>query len=197
MAKIKMISTNKMDKVINKLGDYVGSTNTITFDIGEDEPVEIVVTKVLPFDKFAQLVTDIVDQCFEIRGNHKVYYACKKEFVFKTAVIEAYTNIKTDINQAKLYHMINCKKLYEEIVSNIDVAQWDNLIDSVDDQIEFEKKTLITHYEEQFEKAIKEFEVVTNSLKSFNDIDTDGLNEVLSKLNGLSPNNIVEILKKD
>ena len=57
MAKIKMISTNKMDKVINKLGDYVGDTNTITFDIGEDEPVEIVVTKVLPFDKFAQLNT--------------------------------------------------------------------------------------------------------------------------------------------
>lgn len=197
MAKIKMVSTNKMDKVINKLGDYVGSTNTITFDIGEDQPVEIVVTKVLPFDKFAQLVTDIVDQCFEVRGNNKVYYACKKEFVFKTAVIEAYTNIKTDINQEKLYHLVNCKQLYEEIVSNIDTAQWDNLIDSVCEQIEFENRALITNYEKQFEKAIKEFEVVTNSLKSFNDIDFNNLNEVISKLDGLSPNKIAEILKPE
>lgn len=200
MAKVKMISTNKMDKVVKTLGNMIEETTIVPFEIGEDEEkeqIEVVVIKALPFDKFAQLVTDIVYQCFQQEGDNRVYYACKKQFVFKASVIQAYTNIKTDINTAKLYHLVNCEPLYREIVSHIDNNQFANLMQSVEEQIEFEKKTLITNYEEKFNKAIEEFNVVTKKLSFVKDVDMEQLTKVMSKIEQLSPNEIVEVLKKD
>lgn len=191
----KKVSVNKMDRIVSYMSKDEPPTATVTFSTDNGE-VEVVVKHMISFDDFNQCVYDIVSQCFQEENGQQVFYAAKKEFAYHVGILTHYTNIKTSINQAKLYQLVY-SDVYEEIVEEISPVQLGHLYTAVVEQLEFEKNALCKQYEKVFNEKITQFDKVLSALSGLSDIDPTAIQEIVEKLKSINEKDIINTLKPE
>lgn len=138
MAKTKgaKVSVNQFDKICEVLNDKTTITHTFYAPNGGEVLVEI--TKTLSLSEFTQFVTDVKNNCFDDNGN---YHATLKEFMIKVCTLRYFTNISLPANWSNLWDALYNTSVVEDVLAHINPIQYAEILNAVDEQIEFEKLT--------------------------------------------------------
>lgn len=121
----KMISVAKMDEIMDER-----FPNFVSVDYyGE----ELRIRRVIEFDTFTEIVQSVVRACF--RENDGAYMPENKDYAIRLCVIDAYSNVRLPDNKDKRYKMTYCSDLFDTIVSEISVSQYEAMIDAIEEGI--------------------------------------------------------------
>lgn len=149
MSKNEKISANKITAFT---AQQMKDPATLIFKIG-DEEITVIVKRYIPYESFAYAVESVSSMCFMPDGSYCSY---AKNLAKCVAILDAYTNIKTDIALEKLYSLIENTDIMDEIVTNIpNIHKFD---DAVDEAIEYKKQQAITKKDGALLSAVAEKE---------------------------------------
>ncbi len=123
--KIKKVSISQIDKVMKEV--YVPTTTV------EWNGIEIIVKKSLPLDSMLKFVYDTVKTCTEQADGG--YMPELKDFAIRLNVVEMYSNVKLPDNVNHKYFILINSGIVESILENININQYYQLIDAIDEKL--------------------------------------------------------------
>lgn len=118
MAKIKKISVNAFEKVMNE----TYNTPTESFDWNG---IEVTVKKTLSLKEMLEFVDGVVKSCFTEDTN--TYMPEIRNFATNVCVLEKYANLTMPRSVAKQYELIYQTNIVDEILAYINQKQFDEI----------------------------------------------------------------------
>lgn len=171
--KEKKISINKLESVMYP--------TTVTIPLGDEEGTEVTVRKVLPFKEMLQFVEDVVSACID--GETGRYIPEAKDLCICNGLLTRYANCNLPENIEKQYDLMYGTDLVRRIREVIDVNQYFEIMDAIDERISHElrlsESTLASQVAELLDK-INDF--VDQSNNMFGDISGEDMAQVAKNL---------------
>lgn len=112
MSKNEKISANKITALT---AQGTKDPANLIFKVGEEE-ITVVVKRCISYEDFAYAVESASSMCFMPDGSYCSY---AKNLAKCVAILNAYTNIKTDIALEKLYSLIENTDIMDQIATHI------------------------------------------------------------------------------
>lgn len=183
---------NKGNKIsINVLKEIIKaekSTDTIiNYKLG-DIPVEIIVKNSMNKDDKVRFVRDVLNGCF-VDDTYAPYY---RNELFKIAVLEYFTNIKTDTGGTILFDLINNTNLYNCVIDELPADTICNLTVLVDDMIEWRKEEILSMQKKKLNAATEDME---KALEQMNEL-IEALNAMTKSFEGVDPKEALKVYQK-
>lgn len=126
--KTTYISINKLESTMQN--------NIITVPMDGRPEIEITIRRVLPLQEVFQFVEDVVSSCFDMDAGR--YIPEIKAFVIRSSVLSRYANFTLPKDPEKQYELIYNTNAFENVMEYINRAQYDEIIDAIDERIAHE-----------------------------------------------------------
>lgn len=142
--------------------------------------IEIKVKDSLSMEEYIYLINNTVSACFDVENG--VYYPEAKEYAFRMAVVEAYTNLVLPDDVEAYYKYV--EYIWNDIKGAIDKEQLRNLDNAVNKSVEFKKEEMIAYRQREIAVLMNKFAEFGGALENaFSDVNMDKLNEAIEVLN--------------
>ncbi|MEF9983689.1 MAG: hypothetical protein RR806_03125 [Oscillospiraceae bacterium] len=183
---------NKVDKIsVNTLKEIIkaekSDENTINYKVGDNQ-VNIMVKNCIDKDDKVRFVRDVSNGCFA-DDEYVPYY---REELFKIAVLEYFTNIKTDTADTMLFDLVNNTNIYNQVVNEIPADTIDDLAILVDDVIEWYKQEILAVQKQKLDAATED---MAKALEQMGEL-IDALNAMTKSFEGVDPKEILKVYSK-
>ena len=173
------ISFNQIDKIIEK--NVKDSVYVYSYDINENESVNIEIKRTLTADEQVSFVESVVAALFTNGKYSPSIYG----LIFGKALFAYYTNIKTDeIKNDRLIGLIYNTDIIKVVKDNINTTQYLDMIEAIDKQIDYTINFIMYTQKTRLDEAIDniniEQENITRQMNSITDTFkkfSDGLDE--------------------
>ena len=143
--------------------------------------LDIAVKKVLSLDEMNDFYHYVVLIC--CGEDTESFKPQLREVAIRLITVALYTNITMpkDINEA--YDILYAPGLFEAIIEHIDGAQYCDIIDSIDDGIEYLANSNIEGIKKDLIQQVASFEDLESKLSDmFSDIDADSIKKMITTL---------------
>ena len=170
--KIKKISINELERCVltepnERYIDWKGN--------------QILVKNHLSLTEMANFVDNVVKSCFSDDGE---YYPEIRDFAFKAALLEFYSNFALPQNPEKRYELVILCDASDLIYKEINRQQLDSIIYSIDEKIEYIKRSNIEAVNKQISEVFTIVDTLQNQFESlFNGINNNDLTQIAQSLN--------------
>lgn len=124
--KVKKISINALEKCIERKPEIVNI---------EWNGLDITIKTRLSFEEMMAFVDGVAESCFA--ADTKAFIPVAKDFVIGCLVIEMYSNLTLPQNVNKKYEIISGCDVVDVILENVDKAQFDNIVKSINEKIRY------------------------------------------------------------
>lgn len=124
--KVKKISINALEKCIERKPETVNI---------EWNGLDITIKTRLSFEEMMAFVDGVAESCFA--ADTKAFIPVAKDFVIGCLVIEMYSNLTLPQNVNKKYEIVSGCDVVDVILENVDKAQFDNIIKSINEKIRY------------------------------------------------------------
>ena len=156
--KVKRLSVNTMDKLIEHLKKTKETTKPLTYEVGT-EKITINVKYQLSFEEMKSLINVVVDNSFV----DNKYNECNKMFVLFKAILAYYTNLKFDYsNEDKSVEMLFNTSLFCDITNKINFKQYEYIIECINNEINYIRQSNLHHLQEKYQKLEIELKTKIN-----------------------------------
>jgi len=196
------ISFNQIDKIIEK--NVKDSVYVYSYDINENESVNIEIKKTLSADEQVSFVESVVSALFTNGKHMPSLYS----LVFGKALFAYYTNIKTDdIKNDRLMGLIYNTDIIKVIKDNINTTQYLDIVEAIDKQAEYTINFVMYTQKTRLDEAIDNINIeqenitrqmnsITETFKKFSDgLDEYGkeqLTQDIHKISAMDERKVVE-----
>lgn len=179
MAKTK-ISTNEV-KAIAKFNQH--DDTVIKLPMSEDKMVEVTIRHSLPYDEYANFISDVINGMFDSDGEYIPY---ARQASYHVNLIKYFTNIKVE-NVKAVYDLINNTNIIELIVDTVSDEIGYEMYEDIIEGVQYRKQK-IYHASKWNDLA----DTLNNALDSFmSDIEKNK-----DKFADINTNRIVELADK-
>lgn len=169
--KIKKVSINAFEKAVNS---HYEPTRSIEWN-----GITVVVKYNLTLREMMSFVDKVVKNCF--KESDGSFMPEIKNFAERSCIYEYYTNITLPSNIEKQYDLLYHQSLLDQIMSNIDLAQFNSMMRAIDDKVKHTAQANIDNITRQVNELMGSLE---NTQKEFGDIFSDiDKNSVLGVIN--------------
>lgn len=171
--KIKRISINALENVYKN--DFDRTESTL-----EWHGLEISVKRRLSLTEVLEFVNSVASTSFTENGT---YVPAVTEFAVKSNVILMYTNLSLPDNLENRYQLIYGTDIISHILTLIDSAQYHEILDAADKQIEFLCDSNVDAIQYQLSELMSNFEKLQSGMvEVFAGIDSDEVNKFANAL---------------
>lgn len=146
--------------------------------------------KKLTFKQFNEFVGYVVNECFaqDEDGNDIGYYPEFKELSISEMVAKFYFDFTPteDLEKDYEYYLDMMEKFTNEDLSKegFEIIQYYNIIDAIEEKIEFRKAKIISNSKSEFSEIASRFNIILDTINSkLKDIDPKKLEKFIGKLN--------------
>ena len=172
MSENKMISISFMDKVIKEVEDIVNVDY-----YGEN----LVVKKFLSFSDMVKFVNEVVAGCFD--DDTGMYLPEAKTFLAQLNTVLYYSNVRLPEDVKHRYDILTKTDIVEVILSAIDINQYQSMIRSIEEKIDYRVRTNEQFFNNKLHTAMSTVETLLNNIKEyFGGITPDDMKNLMSSL---------------
>lgn len=170
--KVKRISVNALEKCIERKPE--------TVDI-EWNGLDITVKTRLSFEEMMEFVDGVAESCFAT--DTKAFIPVAKDFVIGCLVIEMYSNLTLPQNVNKKYEIINGCDVVDAILENVDKAQFDAIIKSINEKIRYFIETNVAQATVKINDLLYSFGDIESKVgELFGKVTPDDIQAIVSSL---------------
>lgn len=190
MAKTKQVSFNSLKKIIQC--QSLDNKTSLLFDVGDNENIEVEVTKLLSTQDSVDFVESVSNAVF-IDG---VYTPSLYNLVYSKAILAFYTNIKVnDINSDLLNEIVYNTDIMDKIIDVINEIQMYHLESAITNAINHRCKELLSVNESATNHLIQE--VSEKSKEQSEQVKTliETFSEIGKAFDGIDQNKLMEMLE--
>lgn len=192
MAKTK-ISTNEV-KAIAKFNHH--DDTVIELPISEDKMVEVTIRHSLPYDEYANFISDVINGMFDSDGEY-IPYARKASYLVN--LIKYFTNIKVE-NVKAVYDLINNTNIIDIISESVSDEIIYGMREDINEGVQYRKQKI--YHASKWNELADTLNSAVDSLmsdieknkESFADLDTNKIMELANKLSKNSDNIAVKAI---
>lgn len=171
----KKISITTFEKIMKE-------TNTPTKTV-EWNGIEVTIKPTLSFKEVLSFVDNVVKSCFTT--DNESYIPEVKEFVIKCCILEMYANFAMPTNVERKYDLVYCTDAVNVVVSNINTAQLEEIIDAIDAKIDNITQANIEAINKQMNELYSAFNNLQEQMSGiFSDIGTDEIGKLIGAIVG-------------
>lgn len=168
---------------ITKL-ESIQKEKTVTVPLEGTDDTNIVIRRSLPISEMMQFVEDVVSSVVDVDGGR--YLPEIKAFVIKSHVLTSYANFNMPSNLEKQYDLIYNTTAVEQVLENINIVQYNEMIDAIDRKIAHNLTIISNTMAEQIRKMITTMEEFTkNSEKLFGNITGEEMSSIIQNLSSI------------
>ena len=168
---------------INKWESMRGE-DYVEFPVNGLDGVSMTVKKSLSLMEMLQFVEDVVSTCFPGDGEFRPEM---REFAIMTGVLTVYANFNMPKDVSRQYDLIYNTDAYEQVVRNINQAQFRDIIESIDARIEHELRKMESQSGLRVLEILDKVEALSDQLDGvFNGIDSATWADILGKIKTIS-----------
>ena len=167
--KTKKVSIGSVDKVIKD--------NFSNIEILDWFGLDVEVKKTLS----ATEAFEFVNNCVNAVIDESEYLPEVKDFIIRSNVIEAYTNISLPDSFTHRYDILFESDIVEAVIQVLDQKQFCNIIEAIDNKIEYKKSMNISELGKRVSSLISAFENVYEQTESmYSGIEANDIKKLLS-----------------
>lgn len=156
--KVKRLSVNTMDKLIEHLKKIKEVVKPLTYTVG-NEDITIDVKYQLSFEEMKSMIDVVVENSF-VDGK---YNECNKLFILFKAILAYYTNLKFDYaNEDKSVELLFNTNLLSNITNRVNINQYNYINRCIDKQIDYIKQSNVFQLQEKYHKLENELRIRIN-----------------------------------
>lgn len=173
-AKSKLLDTIILSDVMT---DFPENTTT-TIDHGDSS---FSVRKIISIVDIFQVVDEVLSVCF---GDNATFTPHVKDIAIKSAIMEHYAGISIPDDIRVRYSLVmRSTTLFEKIVAAIDPVQYRELVETIDDAIEYKKATCLSMAVAQNEALHDRWERLAVELNElFGDMSSETMKQMINTI---------------
>lgn len=171
----KKISITTFEKIMK---DIHISTKTVEWN-----GVNITIKPTLSLKEMLSFVDNVVQSCFTTED--AAYIPEVKEFVIKCCVLEMYANFTLPTNVERKYDLIYCTDAIDVVMSNINAAQFGEIMEAINDKISNIAQANIESANKQINELYSAFDNIQEQMSSlFAGIGNDEIGKLVGAIAG-------------
>lgn len=174
---------NETKKIsVNKFEQAIPNTPIVEKALDGVEDVVMAIKKTLSLTEMLEFVDEIANSCVDMEEG--VYIPQAYDFAIRVATLTKYANFRMPASLEKQYQLVYETSAFEQVISEINERQFNDIISSIDKKISYMLGVLTSSAALQVRDIISKFgEIADVSMSAFGGIDP---NEVQSVMKGLS-----------
>lgn len=139
------------------------------------------IKRVLSFAEMTEFIDSVMSLCF---SDSYLYLPEVRDFAINSCIIDYYTNINIVDDVNIRYNTIYCTNLIEQIKKEISTNQLNNIIDALDEKIDYRVSTNIDALLSQVDNIVQTLENFAQKAQdSFKDLTPDDIKDFVSSIN--------------
>lgn len=139
------------------------------------------IKRVLSFAEMTEFIDSVMSLCF---SDSYLYLPEVRDFAINSCIIDYYTNIDIVDDVNTRYNTIYCTNLIEQIKKEINTNQLDNILDALDEKIDYRVSTNIDALLSQVDNIVQTLENFAQKAQdSFKDLTPDDIKGFVSSIN--------------
>ncbi|CCY68616.1 putative uncharacterized protein [Clostridium sp. CAG:678] len=139
------------------------------------------IKRVLSFAEMTEFIDSVMSLCF---SDSYLYLPEVRDFAINSCIIDYYTNIDIVDDVNIRYNTIYCTNLIEQIKKEINTNQLDNILDALDEKIDYRVSTNIDAILSQVDNIVQTLENFAQKAQdSFKDLTPDDIKGFVSSIN--------------
>ena len=139
------------------------------------------IKRVLSFAEMTEFIDSVMSLCF---SDSYLYLPEVRDFAINSCIIDYYTNIDIVDDVNIRYNTIYCTNLIEQIKKEINTNQLDNILDALDEKIDYRVSTNIDALLSQVDNIVQTLENFAQKAQdSFKDLTPDDIKGFVSSIN--------------
>lgn len=139
------------------------------------------IKRVLSFAEMTEFIDSVMSLCF---SDSYLYLPEVRDFAINSCIIDYYTNIDIVDDVNIRYNTIYCTNLIEQIKKEINTNQLNNIIDALDEKIDYRVGTNIDALLSQVDNIVQTLENFAQKAQdSFKDLTPDDIKGFVSSIN--------------
>lgn len=139
------------------------------------------IKRVLSFAEMTEFIDSVMSLCF---SDSYLYLPEVRDFAINSCIIDYYTNIDIVDDVSIRYNTIYCTNLIEQIKKEINTNQLDNILDALDEKIDYRVSTNIDALLSQVDNIVQTLENFAQKAQdSFKDLTPDDIKGFVSSIN--------------
>lgn len=139
------------------------------------------IKRVLSFAEMTEFIDSVMSLCF---SDSYLYLPEVRDFAINSCIIDYYTNIDIVDDVNIRYNTIYCTNLIEQIKKEINTNQLNNIIDALDEKIDYRVSTNIDALLSQVDNIVQTLENFAQKAQdSFKDLTPDDIKGFVSSIN--------------
>ena len=167
------------EQVSNLLKTINGEYSNTVKKTWQGMTVEI--KRVLSFAEMTEFIDSVMSLCF---SDSYLYLPEVRDFAINSCIIDYYTNIDIVDDVNIRYNTIYCTNLIEQIKKEINTNQLDNILDALDEKIDYRVSTNIDAILSQVDNIVQTLENFAQKAQdSFKDLTPDDIKGFVSSIN--------------
>lgn len=171
--KIKKITVKEIKHAI---ASQIENVKTVTWC-----GLNLKITHSLTLENMLEFVESVVKSCFKEEDNSFLPEA--KDFATRIYIVEYYTNISLPASLQEKYNILYRTDLVDVVINNINEAQLNSILESINEKISYVTKTKIEMITRQINSLYESLNNLGEQFENiYKGIDEDSLNKVIKIL---------------
>ena len=177
-ANIEAQTQEAVEEITKPIEKYVPECESeiVSLKAQDKSNITIKVKPFIPFDDVEVFVNYVV---LGVLNSGEVTHFVK-DFLIRLATIRFYTDVDIPDDADKQYCLSCCTDLVEKIREHIDDRQYQSILSSIEQQLQYETQRRLYDLKEEAEKV---FEVLNSFGQIFSGVSPDQLQDTLKKIN--------------
>lgn len=179
------------EDILNITNDYYYNFSTL-----EWHGIEIEIQRTISGYDAESFVNAVLNNCFNEIGD---YLASEKDYSEKLYLIEFYTNIDMPDSYAARYDILYRTDIVTQVLSKINIDQFNTIRKSIEDMIAYKKDTYIENLKKQSEEFFEQLSELSNIIGVlFSDINKSDVDNLFNAVTDgvFDDNKVVDLYKK-
>lgn len=190
MAKdIERVSINKFELALNQ-------ENIITETLVGTEDVTIQIKETITLPEMILFVREVVEACID--GENGEYIPEAYDFAIRSAVLTRYANFAMPANLDKQYWLAYNTRAFEQVISNINEYQFNDIIKAIDRKIKYMLDVMSSTAVSKIHEVIDKFnEIAETGERIFGGASADEMTNFVSgvsKLKDIKEEDIAKVI---
>lgn len=190
MAKdIERVSVNKFELALNQ-------ENIITETLVGTEDVTIRIKETITLPEMILFVQEVVEACID--GENGEYIPEAYDFAIRSAVLTRYANFAMPANLDKQYWLVYNTRAFEQVISNINEYQFNDIIKAIDRKIKYMLDVMSSTAVSKIHEVIDKFnEIAETGERIFGGASADEMANFVSgvsKLKDIKEEDIAKVI---
>ena len=185
MENIKKVSEKDFIKAVKKT--KYENINKINWN-----GIDLNIKKLLSLQEVFDFVNNVVGTCIDEESGGG-YLSELKDFAIKMYVLEMYGNIELPADASERYELIYSCDIFEKILEQINMMQFDEIISAIDKKINYILKANIKSVNTKIEDLNSSIEDFDGQMKNlFNDVSSENINSFMKTFASLEDGKVDE-----